>query len=99
LVNIDRAIKITEKVIKLGTSIDPCPERLRVSIEALVTTEEAAEVAASEGRYALKYKKNAETKTPLTSDGAAELADRLNLLVGDLNADCRVVRAHIPKSA
>ena len=94
--NLDKAIKITEKVLKIGNDISPCTNRLLASLETLSVTEETCEVALTEGRYALKYKKNFDTKTALPAGAVKELSHKLTTLVSDLNADCRVVRAHLP---
>jgi hypothetical protein len=94
VVELEKALKIAERVIKLGAEISPCPPRLKSSIEVLSTTQEEAEFLVNEGNYARKYKKTMSTKSALATSDIDKLTKRCLAGIDDLGADCRVVKAH-----
>ena len=100
LVNLEKGIKITEKLIAIGQQVLSLPlanmsARLKLAIDTLKATEEVSECLSSKARYALKYGKNPETKQTWSSSTVTSLQKRVVEMYEDIAADCRVVRSHI----
>ena len=73
------------------------PDRLAESLVLLSETQEKAEDMKSEAVFALKFKKNKNTRASLSDGCYYKLIKATSEKKENLGADCRVCRAHIPK--
>lgn len=96
MADMEKAIKITERIVKVAEKIENIP-RLSLALETLANTSETSEVALATAKHALKYKKCMTTRQPLSPSHVVDLSAKLAGLVEDLAADCKTVRAHTPK--
>ena len=94
---LNKAISLCERISDSSQKIENMPERLADSLVLLAETQEKAEDAKSEAVYALNFKKDKITKKLLDQGGYYTLIKATKDVKDNLQSDCRVCRAHVPK--
>ena len=89
------SVKLCETIVEKSIGIDNKPPRLTNSLNALFLTQESAEEVKAEAEFAIKFKKNKETKQFLTAETASVLVQKVEEMLDELGADVRVCKAHI----
>ena len=89
------SVKLCETIVEKSIGIENKPPRLTNSLNALFLTQESAEEVKAEAEFAIKFKKNRDTKQFLTAETASVLVQKVEEMLDELGADVRVCKAHI----
>ena len=89
------SVKLCETIVEKSMGLENKPPRLTNSLDALFLTQESVEDVKAEAEFAIKFRKNKETKQLLTAETGSVLVQRVEETLDELSADVRVCKAHI----
>jgi len=88
----DTAVRLCEKVIEGGLNLPSHGDRLKAAIEKLTKTQEDAESMQATSRFAIKYKKDMNTKQLLNHADIVTLEQDITAMVEELKANAVLVK-------